>query len=94
MTDIYAPHPAPRQQGIIKSVQLMFASTAGAVTHLTSAASEGAEALEVLARTGKNMAIDNEEYVKQRSSFERDRKIAELVQEMQIDLNINPKEKK
>jgi len=61
----------------------MFSTAAEAVDHTAKALSEGAEAVEVLARTGKRMAENNEEYLMQRSSFERDRKIRMLMHEME-----------
>jgi len=74
--------PYVRPQGIFRSVQSMFSTAAEAVDHTAKAMSEGAEALEVLARTGKRMAENNEEYLMERSRFERDRKIKMLMHEM------------
>jgi len=53
----------------------MFNSAAGAVEHITAAASESAETLEVLARTGKNMAIKNEDYMGRRTDLNHARKL-------------------
>ena len=62
-------------RSIFQSMTSMFNSTAGAIEHVASAASEGAETLEVLARTGKNMAVKNEAYMGKRTDLNHARKI-------------------
>lgn len=70
-----------RPRGIFKSLTAIFDSVATAAEHTTGAVSEGAAAMEVLANTGKIMAENNREYVVERARFERDRKLALLLQE-------------
>ena len=66
---------ATQPRSIFQSMTSMFNSAAGAVEHITAAASESAETLEVLARTGKSMAVANENYMLKRTNLNHARKI-------------------